>query len=159
MSNKNIDKDIEIANAIVKVNKDFLKNVEKQTINQREIQAIENVLLDRERKIEDIQRLQETLDKSDANNVELQKEIETLKDDTYWKGYIDKQNEDAEICKICTYRSKANKYDALVNTIREEIEKRNIQAREHKDEKILTIIEREKLTLQDLLETIEGEKK
>lgn len=54
---------------------------------------------------------------------------------------------------------KANKYDALVNTIIEEIKKRNIQAKNHKDKTILTIIEREKKVLQDLLETIEGEKK
>lgn len=50
MNNKiNIDEDIKIANAIVKVNKDYLKDVENQTISQREIQAIENILADRGR--------------------------------------------------------------------------------------------------------------
>lgn len=45
MNNKtNIEEDIEILNSIVKVNKDYLKDVENQTINQREIQAIENIL-------------------------------------------------------------------------------------------------------------------
>lgn len=66
-------------------------------------QAIENVLADRE-------RLEKILKKSDANNIELQKEIEVLKNDTYWKGYIDKQNEAIEICKICKYKAKANNF-------------------------------------------------
>ena len=67
------------------------------------------------------------------------------------------RNEQLERKEIAV--QKANKYDNLVSRIREEIEKKNIQAREHKDKKILTIIEREKLTLQNLLEKIEGEKK
>lgn len=45
---------------------------------------------------EDIERLEEMLKKSDANNIKLQKEIETLKNDAYWKGYVDKQNEAIE---------------------------------------------------------------
>ena len=31
---------------------------------------------------------------------------EIEKDDNYWKGYIKKQNESIEICKICKYRKK-----------------------------------------------------
>ncbi len=54
-------------------------------------------------------------------------------------------------------RGKANKYDSLVNLIKEEIKNRNIQAKEHKDNTILTIIGREKEVLQKILETIGGE--
>ena len=32
------------------------------------------------------------------------KEIE--KDDNYWKGYIQKQKEAEEICKMCKYRKR-----------------------------------------------------
>lgn len=191
MDKTDIEEGIKICKSFIEENKDRPIILHK---------SIENILADRESKIEDIQRLQETLDKSDANNVELQQEIETLKNDTYWKGYIDKQNETAEICKICTYKTKANKYDALekqvkkyknmyeaehrihlvrneqlerkeiavqkankydalVDTIKRKIESTNIQAKQHKDETILTIIEREKLILQDLLKIVEGEYK
>lgn len=40
------ENDIEILNSIVKVNKDFLYDIENQTINQKEIKALENLLLD-----------------------------------------------------------------------------------------------------------------
>lgn len=50
MDNKrDIKEAVKILTSIVKVNNDYLKNVKKQTINQREIQAIENILEDRER--------------------------------------------------------------------------------------------------------------
>lgn len=78
MSNKtNIEED---KNILKKLYKFWLG------IDNRKAQAIENILADRE-------RLEKLLKKSDANNIELQKEIEVLKNDTYWKGYIDKQNE------------------------------------------------------------------
>lgn len=41
-----IEEDIEILNSIVKVNKDFLSDIENQTINQKEIKALEHLLLD-----------------------------------------------------------------------------------------------------------------
>ncbi len=44
------------------------------------------------------------------------------KDDSYWQGYIQKQNEAMEICKQCKYRNKANKYDSLVKKIEDKIE-------------------------------------
>ena len=47
-------------------------------------------------------------------------------------GYIQKQNEAVEICKQCKYRkqyieqrNKANKYDSLVEEIKEKIEELN----------------------------------
>ncbi len=44
------------------------------------------------------------------------------KDDSYWQGYIQKQNEAMEICKQCKYRKKANKYDSLVKKLEVKIE-------------------------------------
>lgn len=116
-SKMNIEEDIKTVNKLVQKCK--LSSI---VLNYNgDLEAIENILADRERlekenkkQKEDVQRMQELLDKSDANNTELQKEVETLKNDTYWKGYIDKQNEAIEICKICKYKAKANKYDALV---------------------------------------------
>lgn len=62
MNNKtNIEEDIEILNSIIKVNNDFLKDVENQTINQREIQAIENILADRERVLEENKNVKKIL--------------------------------------------------------------------------------------------------
>ena len=34
-------------------------------------------------------------------------------EDTYWKGWIDKQNEAVKICEICNYRAKADKYNTV----------------------------------------------
>ena len=41
-------------------------------------------------------------------------EIEELdtKVDAYWQGYIQKQNEAMEICKICKYKNKAEQLEA-----------------------------------------------
>ncbi len=44
------------------------------------------------------------------------------KDDNYWQGYIQKQNETIEICKQCKYRKKSNRYDSLVKQIKDKIE-------------------------------------
>ena len=41
-----IEEDIERLNSIVKVNKDFLYDIENQTINQKEIKALEHLLQD-----------------------------------------------------------------------------------------------------------------
>ena len=50
------------------------------------------------------------------------------KSDEYWKGYIQKQNESMEICKICRYRTKFKELEKQVedstpnSVIREKIE-------------------------------------
>lgn len=53
------EEDIKILESIVKVNKDFLQDVEKQSINQREIQALENILSEREQDKKKIKELEE----------------------------------------------------------------------------------------------------
>lgn len=42
---------------------------------------------------------------------------EESNEDSYWKGWIDKQNEAMKICKMCKYKDKANKYDALMQKL------------------------------------------
>lgn len=119
------------------------------------VEAIETVLqaLDDKDK-----QLQETLDKSDASNVELEKQLKKYKNMYQAEHQIHLvRNEQLERKERAI--QKANKYDNLIGLIKEKIENRNIQAKEHQDETILTIIGREKIILQDLLETIEGEKK
>ena len=39
-----MEEDLEILEAIVKVNRDYLKGIENQTINQKEIQALDNLI-------------------------------------------------------------------------------------------------------------------
>ncbi len=65
--------------------------------------------------------LKEKLNKADLDNAKLQQEIETLKNDTYWKGYIDKQNEAVEICKICKYKKQNNIKDKMINELIDEL--------------------------------------
>lgn len=44
-----IEEDIKILESIIKINNDYLKGIENQTINQKEIKAIEHILLDYKR--------------------------------------------------------------------------------------------------------------
>ena len=46
---------------------------------------------------------------------------EIEKDDNYWKGYIQKQKEDVEICKICKYRKKLETLSKVTNKLKEDI--------------------------------------
>lgn len=42
-------------------------------------------------------------------------------------GYIQRQNEAVEICKICKYKAKANKYDSLIKEIEDKFKTRRIE--------------------------------
>lgn len=46
---ENIEEDIEILKSIIKINNDYLKGIEIQTINQKEIKALEHILSDYKR--------------------------------------------------------------------------------------------------------------
>lgn len=77
-----IEEDIEILNSIVKVNKDFLSDIENQTINQKEIKALEHLLSDyiRQKQInEEHQKINGELRKKvkelDTKNDELLKDL------------------------------------------------------------------------------------
>lgn len=41
------------------------------------------------------------------------KTLDKIKEEDYWKGYIQKQNEAVEICKICKYRKKSETLDKV----------------------------------------------
>ena len=64
-----IEEDIKILESIIKINNDYLKGIENQTINQKEIKAIEHILSDYKRVLKE--------------NEELRKENEELKKDYY----------------------------------------------------------------------------
>ena len=57
------------------------------------------------------------------DNIKLKQEIKALKNDTYWKGYIDKQNEAAEICKQCKYIKNNKIKDKMIEEMSKEINK------------------------------------
>lgn len=80
MSNK---KDIEEDIKILKTFKTRYKTINYNKISLEDVQAIENILADRERLIE-------MLNKSDTENIKLQKEIEEFKNDEYWKRIYSK---------------------------------------------------------------------
>ena len=79
---------------------------------------------------------------------------EIEKDDNYWKGYIEKQKEAEEICKICKYRKKHKELEQKESILDKVIEKLKEIRRELDDDgggyyaqeitKILNIIEGEK---------------
>ena len=55
---------------------------------------------------------------------------EIEKEDNYWRGYIQKQSEAVEICKICKYRKKYKELeqkesilDKVTDTLKEEMKK------------------------------------
>ena len=83
MSNKtsdnvaNIEDDIEILESIVKVHNDFLQGVDKESINEKEIRALEHVLLhyknmqfNYENLIHDISLIAESLDMQEDSTIE-----------------------------------------------------------------------------------------
>ena len=55
----NIEENIEILESIIKINNDYLKGVENQTINQKEIKALEHILLDYKRVLKENEELKE----------------------------------------------------------------------------------------------------
>lgn len=101
------------------------------------------------------------------------------KDDNYWKGYIQKQKEAEEICKMCKYRKtykelkqkesildkvtefvknyindKQNEYEAIFESYVCQTDED-----EHIKEKELATIKGQKQVLRNILNIIEGEKK
>lgn len=50
------------------------------------------------------------------------KQLEKDKEDAYWKGYIQKQNECMEICKMCKYREKARELEQDKQKLLEKLE-------------------------------------
>lgn len=79
-------------------------------------------------------------------------EIEKAKEEAYWKGYVQKQKEAGEICKMCKYRKKYKELEqkeSILDKVTEECRK---QMKEYEDS-ILEIFP------QRILNIIEGEEK
>ncbi len=137
MSNKNIEEDIKELNRLYDIAEVVLpeystaKIVYRISENQRI--AIRNILADRERLLKENKKLK----KQDEKDFTL----------VYMKGY--------EACR--------QKYDNLVNAIKGKIEELDKLIKEcNEDERYvgeIPIYAHDKQVLQDLLETIEGEKK
>ena len=50
------------------------------------------------------------------------KQLEKVKEDYYWKGYLQKQSEDVEICNLCKYKKKTKTLDKVTDILKEDIE-------------------------------------
>ena len=99
---------------------------------------------------------------------------EIEKEDNYWKGYIEKQKESIEICKMCKYRKRYKELkqkETILNKVTERLKDLKEIALEDKEQR--KIIElpngiryKDKVisldtfifTIENLLEIIEGEK-
>lgn len=68
----NIEEDIKILESIIKINNDYLKGVENQTINQKEIKALEHILLDYKRVLKENEILKKEKEQAweEWNNLE-----------------------------------------------------------------------------------------
>ena len=74
-----IEEDIEILDSIVKVNKDFLYDIENQTISQKEIKALEHLLKDYTRQKQINEQYQKI-------NEELREKIKALEENRMFKN-------------------------------------------------------------------------
>lgn len=77
-------------------------------------------------------------------------EIEKAKEEAYWKGYIQKQKEAEEICKMCKYRKRYKELTEKSETLDKVTEECRKQMKEYEDsileifpQRILNIIEGE----------------
>ncbi len=52
------------------------------------------------------------------------KQLETKLENVFWEGYITKQNEAVEICKICKYKNKVEQLETNKQKIIEKLEER-----------------------------------
>lgn len=94
-------------------------------------------------------------------------EMEKAKEEAYWKGYIQKQKEAEEICKMCKYRKKykeleqkSNVLDKVTAKLKEDRDLFNKLRKTHKEyspsEERLTT---KYFYILNLLNIIEGEEK
>ena len=58
--------------------------------------------------------------------VEARKRYNTEENRLWWEEFTKEEKEKSETCKMCEYKAKANKYDSLVEKIKEELNKEEI---------------------------------
>lgn len=97
---------------------------------------------------------------------------EIEKDNNYWNGYIEKQKESIEICKMCKYRKRYKELkqkETILDKVTDKLKKvGNKYIKEYKNVEKLDLIQQNTAVLQELscviddieeiLEIIEGEK-
>lgn len=97
---------------------------------------------------------------------------EIEKEDNYWNGYIEKQKESIEICKMCKYRKRYKELkqkETILDKVTDKLKKvGNKYIKEYKNVEKLDLIQQNTAVLQELscviddieeiLEIIEGEK-
>lgn len=86
--------------------------------------AMENVAVAYETLIHNISLITESVGLEEDASIE---EIAQAVSDSYYKGYIQKQNEAMQICKECKYREKSRKLEIEKADIIEKLEKRKNQ--------------------------------
>lgn len=63
----------------------------------------------------------------------MNKEIEKAKEESYWKGYLQKQSEAVEICKMCKYRKnykELTKKSEILDKITDKLQEDMVKAKE-----------------------------
>lgn len=115
MKENSIEEDIKILESIIKINNDYLKGIENQTINQKEIKAIEQILSEYKRVLKENEILKKEKEQAweEWNNLEqgsyeteqklkqqikkIQKENEELKEERQIVGIPVKNKRDGRI--------------------------------------------------------------
>lgn len=101
-----IKEDIRILESIIKINNDYLQGVENQTINQKEIKALEHILSDYKRVLKENEELKISNKEIDKECSRLEKkEVELINENEHYedliyalKTYYDITEEDLEKC-------------------------------------------------------------
>ena len=63
MKENSIEEDIKILESIIKINNDYLEGIENQTINQKEIKAINHILSDYKRVLKENEKKDELIER------------------------------------------------------------------------------------------------
>jgi len=113
MIKNSIEEDIKILESIIKINNDYLKGVENQTINQKEIKALEHILLDCKRVLKENEILKKEKEQAweEWNNLEqgsyeteqkLKQQIKKLQEENEKLIYARNWYFEHTVNKICT---------------------------------------------------------
>ena len=91
------------------------------------------------------------------------KQLEKDKEEAYWKGYIQKQKEAEEICKMCKYRKRykeLTKKEEILNKVKDKLKEEIKEIKKIGSNGIISLGLQHKLALaQEILNIIEGEDK
>lgn len=122
-----IEEDIKILESIIKINNDYLKGIENQTINQKEIKAIEHILSDYKRVLKENEEL-----KQDRNNNYQMIALAQNEALGYMQGYEDgkklKRSAVANIVENQQYyiiKKQIEKYETYIEQLRKELEQKD----------------------------------